>query len=80
MLRVHNGRDVQWTQRENNRCRRSNWEEKGIVISKERLKNLRFADDIIIFANTEKELKEMEEELARQSNKSFKLRISTQKQ
>jgi len=45
------------------------WENRGISINGDRLSNLQFADDIVLFANTRDELREMAEELCDQSKK-----------
>lgn len=44
------------------------WENKGLNIQGERLNNLRFADDIAIFAQTEEELSEMLIQIRNKSN------------
>ncbi|CAF2142901.1 unnamed protein product [Rotaria magnacalcarata] len=50
--------------------RRLNWEEKGIKICGEHLSNLKFADDIILFANDLDALQQMMEELQNESEKA----------
>lgn len=49
--------------------KRLRWENKGINITGERLNNLRFADDIVLFAQEEQELKEMIKELQTEARK-----------
>nr|XP_049706068.1 uncharacterized protein LOC126056577 [Helicoverpa armigera] len=43
------------------------WTSKGIVIGNKRLTNLRFADDIVLFASTSAELQDMLQDLSRAS-------------
>lgn len=50
--------------------RRLNWEEKGIKVYGEYLNNLKFADDLALFANNLKTLQEMLTELQEQNIKS----------
>ncbi|VDO08661.1 unnamed protein product [Brugia timori] len=47
--------------------RNLNWEEKGLDVNGKKLTNLRFADDVILFANSEEELTVMINELSQQS-------------
>ncbi|VDO16914.1 unnamed protein product [Brugia timori] len=49
--------------------RNLNWEGKGLKINGQFLNNLRFADDIVLISNGMNELKEMSEELCRESKK-----------
>ena len=50
--------------------RRLNWEKKGIKICGEYLNNLKFADDIVLFADNLETLQEMMEELQTESIKT----------
>ena len=47
--------------------RRLTWETRGVMIDCEYLSRLRFADDILIHANTPHELQQMLQELADES-------------
>lgn len=49
--------------------RKLNWEGKGLKINGLFLNNLRFADNIVLISNNINELKEMAEELCRESRK-----------
>ena len=48
--------------------RRLTWEIRGLKIDGEYLSHLRFADDILICANTSYELQQMRQELADENN------------
>ncbi|XP_045454782.1 uncharacterized protein LOC123664232 [Melitaea cinxia] len=58
--------------------RQLNWEQSGITINGENLSHLRFADDIIIFAQTKDDLEGMINDLDRESRK-VGLNMNTQK-
>lgn len=45
--------------------KRIRWEEAGIKINRERLNNIRFAADMVLFSNNGDELQQMIEELSR---------------
>jgi len=55
-----------------------NWEEKRINVNGQYLSNLRFADDLVLFAETKEELKDMLQELHQNSVKAG-LEINVQK-
>ena len=60
--------------------RKINWDTKGLKIDGEYLSHLRFADDIVIFAETPQELQDMLQELAEKSLKvGLKMNISKTK-
>nr|XP_049696607.1 uncharacterized protein LOC126054557 [Helicoverpa armigera] len=54
------------------------WTSKGIVIGNKRLTNLRFADDIVLFASTSAELQDMLQDLSRAS-REVGLQMNTSK-
>ena len=50
--------------------RKLNWKGKGIIINGVNITNLRFADNVILFSESEEELNEMIEELIEKQEES----------